>query len=729
MRRDENVKLLDETLRILQVGHYDIGGEEIPLKLSRSEMMEVTVLLPDEVEEICNSADTARKLEGRDTYRPLGGDCANEDSLDAARRQLKDYDWMFEEGKPPLVLNFANPVHPGGGVRSGARAQEEDLCRRSSLLLSLESDDAGRYYEYNRYLDDLMSSDAMIFTPKVEVIRDRDGALLEDTFVVAVLTCAAPMLRYGKGVLNENEYRKLLYHRICAMLKCAVSFGYESVVLGAWGCGAFRNDANVVSDLFCKALKSGLSASGIKLSLDDGGRKDARDVFSRFDFAVLDRTAEQYNFNAFYRNFARKNFYRREIAEAEAEMELENAKARKKIEESEVNLDKIRGCLFGGAVGDALGYPVEFMNEAQIFMRFGEGGIRDYHIDSGLGKAKISDDTQMSLFTATGLLYGETRMALRGISAPAHLYVADHYLDWLATQETTFEARKSELDALESYDRCGHSWLADEPRLYSRRAPGRTCISALREIKGGGHSPRYPRKYPINSSKGCGGVMRVAPVALEWTDLHRDMQKLQSEAADVAAITHGHSLGYMSAGVLAHIVNRLIYPYAKLEEKSLKDIVLEARDTAKETFADDSHIGELVSIINLAVRLADSWEDERECIHEIGEGWVAEEALAIAIFCSLRHQDNFSEGIISAVNHKGDSDSTGSIAGNILGARLGYNAIDEKWKQNLELSDVILEIADDMCHGCIMDEYSSYFDKDWFDKYVEGHQANKQVIN
>lgn len=723
MTRNDNVKILDETLRILRSGSYEIGKEAISLKLSRREMAEVKVLLPDEVEEICDSADVAQKLKSRDTYCPLDGDCANEDSLDAASRQLKSYDWLFEERKPPLVLNFANPVHPGGGVRSGARAQEEELCRRSSLLISLESEEAKRYYEYNRYIDSPMSSDAMIFTPNVEVIRDSDGALLEDTFIVAVLTCAAPMLRFGESVLNGNEYRKLLYRRICAMLKCAVSLGYESVVLGAWGCGAFHNDANIVSDLFYKALKSGLSASGINLSLGDAERSNARDVFSRFDFAVLDRTTEQYNFNAFYRNFARKNFYRKEIAEAEAKMELENAKARKKIEDREVNLDKVRGCLFGGAAGDALGYPVEFMNEAQICMRFGEDGIRDYSIDSELGKAKISDDTQMSLFTATGLLYGETRLALRGICGHAHLYVADHYLDWLATQETPFEARKAELDALESYDRCGHSWLADEPRLYNRRAPGRTCISALRKLKDGGPSPIYPRKYPINSSKGCGGVMRVAPVAIEWTGLYRDMQALQAEAADVAAITHGHSLGYMSAGVLAHIVNRLIYPHAKLEVKSLKDIVLEARDTAKGVFADDEHIGKLVSIINLAVRLAGGWDDERECIHEIGEGWVAEEALAIAIFCSLRHQDNFSEGIISAVNHKGDSDSTGSITGNILGAHLGYNAIEEKWKQNLELSDVILEIADDMCHGCIMDEYSSYFDKAWFDKYVEGRQT------
>ena len=123
-------------------------------------------------------------------------------------------------------------------------------------------------------------------------------------------------------------------------------------------------------------------------------------------------------------------------------------------------------------------------------------------------------------------------------------------------------------------------------------------------------------------------------------------------------------------------------------------------------------------MIDLAVELSENNEPDLANIHRIGEGWVAEETLGIAIYCALRYQNDFSAGIIAAVNHKGDSDSTGAVTGNILGAQLGYNAIDEKWKKNLELHDVILEMADDLCHGCQLDEYSYYEDPDWTRKYI-----------
>lgn len=690
--RDNNVKMLQDTLEIMKKGSYEVNGKTVKLKLSREEMETVYVLLPENVRDIENRTDFEHifYLGSRCGYK-----CENVDSFTAARKQYMSLNpTAKKDSKPVLVLNLANPVHPGGGVRRGARAQEEDLCRKSSLLLSLESKKASKYYDYNKSLSTYMGSDAMIFTPQVEIIRDENGNLLDDTVVVAVLTCAAPMVNQGKEGLSEAQYQDMVYQRIVGMLKCAAYFGYKYLVLGAWGCGAFGNDAHVISDLFYKALK--------EFNYDGMGESS---FFWHIHFAVLDRTAEQYNFKEFCRNF--DHFYRDED-QKEIDAVLE------KIKKTEVYLDKIRGSLIGGAAGDALGYPVEFHSESSIFARYGKKGIQEYALDPSSGKALISDDTQMTLFTANGILVADTRISLHGIGGDSNFCIANAYQDWLRTQEISFEESRKRQKRYPKGHLSSFSWLSDVPELYSRRAPGNTCLAALRQQRSGkGFSGDF-LDHPQNDSKGCGGIMRVAPIALE-AHPYCQMESIDREAAEIAAITHGHSLGYMPAAVLVHIINKLVYTK---KEQTLKEIVLEARDTVAEVFAGDAHLKELTEIIDKAVALSENKESDLYNIHQLGEGWVAEETLAIAIYCSLRYQDDFSAGIIAAVNHKGDSDSTGAVTGNILGALVGYEAIDGKWKKDLELADVILEMADDLCHGCQMSEYGKYRDPDWIRKYL-----------
>ena len=393
--------------------------------------------------------------------------------------------------------------------------------------------------------------------------------------------------------------------------------------------------------------------------------------------------------------------------------ELEYIK--EQIRESEVYLDKIRGCFIGGAVGDALGYAIEFQQEKQIFSKYGPKGITEYEFDNATGKALISDDTQMTLFTADGLLVGDTRGNLRGIQASPRQYVIQSYYDWLRTQNISYRESK-ELRKKGGRDNRVTSWLMDIPEVFSLRAPGNTCLSALRGRQAGeGWEESYISK-PLNDSKGCGGIMRIAPLALRYKTSNIDL--LDKEGAEIAAITHGHSLGYMPAAVLTHIINSIVYAE---EKRELKDIVLEAKDIVASLFSEDKHLKELKDIIDLAVELSENNDSDLDNIHRIGEGWVAEETLGIAIYCALRYKDDFSAGVIAAVNHKGDSDSTGAVTGNILGAMLGYDSIDEKWKTNLELKDVIVEMADDICHGCQMSEFGSYRDRDWERKYIDMH--------
>ena len=281
--RTPDIQAFEDTMKILKQGYYEKDGRKIQLKLSAKQREEIQVYLPDDLKSICSNTDF------KPTTTESGGcihSCENIDSYALAQKRVA------EGVAKVLVLNLASPVHPGGGVRRGARAQEEDLCRKSSLLLSLESKTARRYYDYNKSLHSFMGSDALMLTPSVEIIKDENGVLLDDTVIVSVLTCAAPKVSGGKEGMTETAYRQLVYNRIVGMLKSAAFFGYRNLILGAWGCGAYGNDASVISDLFRRALNE----------LDYNGFKES-DLFDRIDFAVLDRTPSQFNYKQFKRNF------------------------------------------------------------------------------------------------------------------------------------------------------------------------------------------------------------------------------------------------------------------------------------------------------------------------------------------------------------------------------------------------------------------------------------------
>ena len=338
----------------------------------------------------------------------------------------------------------------------------------------------------------------------------------------------------------------------------------------------------------------------------------------------------------------------------------------------------------GGAVGDALGYPVEFMSSADIVRKYGDKGIMRYEIDMNSGKALISDDTQMTLFTACGLL--NSCMIER-----ARFSICEAYIEWYHTQIGKHA---------KGYEQC---WIKALPEMNQRRAPGNTCLSALRCISSGGE--------PINNSKGCGGIMRTAPVALygvAWKMAMEigapgrripEIKDVDELAAYAAEITHQHPLGWLPSALEAHIIYRLI----ENESPSVEDFkayIVEGYEALNELFSDYKvHIDTLRQLTDKALRLVDSSASDVENIEAIGEGWTGDEALAIAIYCTAKYFDNFEKAVIAAVNHKGDSDSTGAVTGNILGSVVGYEAIPQHFKDNLELHHDILHMADDLCRG------------------------------
>lgn len=355
------------------------------------------------------------------------------------------------------------------------------------------------------------------------------------------------------------------------------------------------------------------------------------------------------------------------------------------------NIDKYRGCLLGGAAGDALGYAIEFDREEAIAARYGSHGIRNYQLDER-GLAPFSDDTQMTLYTANSLLCSLAALSAQasgGAPAPAPAtlpspaaltayapaQMAQFYVEWMYTQVSPYPLAEPK------------AWISSLPELFASRAPGVTCMNACEAMASGAKA--------VNNSKGCGGIMRMAPVGLINTSPSFSGVELQHLGAQLAELTHCHELGWMPAGVFAHIVSLL----ARDEASSVREAATQALNTLPEAFPNAHYLGQLQELLRYTLRLADSDIPDLEAIHALGEGWVAEEALAIGLLCSLRHEDDFAGAITSAVNHGGDSDSTGAIAGNIVGARLGLAGIPQRYLEHLELRDTISKIADDLFTG------------------------------
>ena len=382
--------------------------------------------------------------------------------------------------------------------------------------------------------------------------------------------------------------------------------------------------------------------------------------------------------------------------------------------------DRIRGSLMAGAAGDALGYTVEFMSRQGILAQYGNKGITQFDL-SAEGKALVSDDTQMTLFTACGMLTGVTRGYMRGIGGQPEKHVRGAYLDWYYTQAD--EAKKRQMGGAR------YTWLRDLPELAHRRAPGNTCLSACESL--------LQRKEVQNHSKGCGGIMRVAPMALLMAGYRSrggfiyDVPRMDAAGAEMAAVTHKHPLAFLPSAMLTH----LIYRVTGMEESEVKaemaHIALETIDALDKIYKGeyDEDKRYLANLTRMAVKLAANDKSDAENIRLLGEGWTGEEAWAIALYCAVRHVGSMEDALIAAVNHDGDSDSTGAVCGNIMGAIYGYEAMRRKrlfcpqgWEleQTLELSDLILTLADDLYTSCIIresDPIDTPEKQQWYERY------------
>jgi ADP-ribosyl-[dinitrogen reductase] hydrolase len=332
---------------------------------------------------------------------------------------------------------------------------------------------------------------------------------------------------------------------------------------------------------------------------------------------------------------------------------------------------RVRGCLLGGAIGDALGAPVEFMRLTEIKARFGPQGIAEYAKAYGRIGA-ITDDTQMTLFTAEGLLRAYARGNQENICSVSAV-VCHAYLRWLLTQGVNPTVKELEIGK--------DGWLWNEKTLHSRRAPGNTCISSLKGMT------RFTDERAKNDSKGAGAIMRVAPVAcIAGSGDEKAAEDVFRLGMEVSWITHGHPSGYLSAAAFAVIVHALLW------EHSMETGIQRARTLlARE---DDS--AETLVAIDVAMTCVDKRMEPESAIRMIGEAWVGEEALGVAIYGALM-ADDFASGVRMSVNHDGDSDTTGLLVGQLLGAIYGEAAIPAHWLRDLEAQEIIRRLSDDLC--------------------------------
>jgi ADP-ribosylglycohydrolase/protein-tyrosine phosphatase len=339
-------------------------------------------------------------------------------------------------------------------------------------------------------------------------------------------------------------------------------------------------------------------------------------------------------------------------------------------------LSRFRGCLLGGAIGDSLGYPVEFVHSArEIAKRYGKTPPPTLGY---AGKTVISDDTQMTLFTAEGVIRGIQRFNNRGIvSMPKALWSA--LLRWYATQ-VGGELPSAAEDP---------GWLFGDRRLHVRRAPGNTCLSSLAAQVKLQQLPDVTR--PQNTSKGCGAVMRSAPIGLAAGS----REKAFELARDAAALTHGHPSGYLSAAY-----------FASVSHDVARGIELaDAMDLAAGLLTGEQGHEEMVAVLESVRKAAKAGQPDPATIEQVGGGWVGEEALGIGLLCALTAEGSpsgIADALWRAVAHGGDSDSTGSIAGNLLGTMYGIEQLPDDWLAEIELRDVIDRVAMDLYASSIL---------------------------
>lgn len=324
--------------------------------------------------------------------------------------------------------------------------------------------------------------------------------------------------------------------------------------------------------------------------------------------------------------------------------------------------DNYTGCLVGGAIGDAMGNPVEFQTMDKIVETYGRKGITDFLLDKN-GIAKFTEDTQLTMFTADGVIKSAIKTG-NDESMPDMRDIYASYQDWLKTQKGKFKPTQN-------------GWISNIEDLHSKRGYRLMCTEALETGFPGS------MEFPINYSKSADGIMRTAPIGLK---LYKNPELAFEAGARCAALTNGSPSAYLPAGLYAAIIANIV------QGKEMNDAVDDSVKILKKYRGHE----DTLKLIENARKLADSHVIEKTAIKRIGVGWNADEAIAVGVYCALKSPEDYKRAVLAAVNHDGASDTTAGIAGGLVGTYVGELKIPDEWKYRVELCSELDELSRDL---------------------------------
>lgn len=355
------------------------------------------------------------------------------------------------------------------------------------------------------------------------------------------------------------------------------------------------------------------------------------------------------------------------------------------MNKSEKYMDKFEGAIMGSAVGDAFGYPLMRMDFEEICGTFEKKGAMELAVSRKTKTALFTEATQMSLFTADGILWARNEHVADENTAVAN-YVFYSYQMWLYMQTRTIAGPEYEWLFNKKQNPNLSSLLKSKGLGRSRRLND-TNIDALLEAKNNNYGTLSKK---VNDNKDAGAVKRVVAAGLFYGQSPDMAFRI---GCDIGAITHSHPDGYLPCGVYAAIVAELMTDKPMDEAINNAMALLAAYPDNENTY----------NLLQSAIDLASNEDiDPQEGVSELGDGFSAVSCLAIAVYSAIVHQTNYRFAIELSANHDGDSAACGAITGGILGVWYGRKKLPKQWIKKIQYLNLLETVAD------VLFENSSY---------------------